>query len=97
MLILLTPRRPHYTRQDEAGREETLEKLTPLEKEIERLEQRHKDWFSPRPAFSEVLESLQGQEFFEEFRTGDVELLSWQKDETVQQNISLLQKRILAE
>jgi len=97
VLILLTPRRPHYTRQDEAGREETLEKLTPLEKEIERLEQRHKDWFSPRPAFSEVLESLQGQEFFEEFRTGDVELLSWQKDETVQQNISLLQKRILAE
>ncbi|MBO6824741.1 MAG: hypothetical protein JJ879_00955 [Sneathiella sp.] len=97
VLILLTPRRPHYTRQDKVGREETLDKLTPLEKEIERLEQRHKDWFSPRPAFSEVLESLQGQEFFEEFRTGDVELLSWQKDETVQQNISLLQKRILSE
>jgi len=97
VLILLTPRRPHYARKDEARRTETLEKLTPLEQEIERLEQRHKDWFSPRPTFNEVLESLQGQAFFEEFRTGDVELLSWQKDETVQQNISLLQKRILSE
>ena len=95
VLILLTPRRPHYVRQADVRRNETMESLTQHEKEIERLEQRHRNWFSPRPAFSDVIESLQGQIFFEEFRTGDVELLSWQKDETVQQNISMLQKRIL--
>ncbi len=97
VLILLTPRRPHYARQNEKGRQETLDKLTPLEKKIERLEQRHKDWFSPRPAFNDIMKSLQGQAFFEEFRTGDVDVVSWQQDATVQQNISMLQKRILVE
>ena len=95
VLILLTPRRPHYARQAHDRREQTIEKLTPHEQEIERLEQRHKNWFSPRPAFNDIIESLQDQIFFEEFRTGDVEVLSWQKDGTVQQNISMLQKRIL--
>ncbi len=95
VLILITPRRPHYTRQAEADREETREEMSNLEKDIERLEQRHKDWFTPRPTFNEVLKQLQGREFFEEFRTGDVQIQSWQTNTHGQQHIAMVQKRLM--
>lgn len=95
VLILLTPRRPQFTRQSEESREAVLEQLSPLEQDLERLHRRHKDWFTPRPAFNEILDKIQGQEFFEEFRSGDVDLVSWHEDETVQDNIAMVQSRIL--
>ena len=41
------------------------------------------------------MEKLQGREFFEEFRTGDVQIQSWQNDETEQQHIAMVQNRLL--
>jgi len=95
VLILITPRRPQYARQDAARREETQQKMSEYERDIERLEQRHKDWFSPHPTFTQIMQKLQGREFFEEFRTGDVQIQSWQNDETEQQHIAMVQKRLL--
>ena len=95
VLILITPRRPQYTRQDVDRRDETQQSMSTLERDIERLEQRHKDWFTPHPTFSQIMEKLQGREFFEEFRTGDVQIQSWQNDETEQQHIAMVQNRLL--
>lgn len=94
VLILITPRRPQYTRQDAAQRTETEQKMSELERDVERLEQRHKDWFTPRPTFNEIWGKLQGREFFEEFRTGDVQIQSWQNDETEQRHIAMVQDRV---
>lgn len=95
VLILITPRRPQYTRQDAARRDETEQKMSTLEHDIERLEQRHKDWFTPHPTFSQIMEKLQGREFFEEFRTGDVQIQSWQNNANEQQHIAMVQNRLL--
>ena len=95
VLILITPRRPQYTRQDADRRDETQQSMSTLERDIERLEQRHKDWFTPHPTFSQIMDKLQGREFFEEFRTGDVQIQSWQNDETEQQHIAMVQNRLL--
>lgn len=84
ILILMTPRRPQYTRQSENTRETTRERLNDVEREIERLERRHKDWFTPRSTFTEIYEGLQHQDFFEEFRQGDVEIESWLEIDNVQ-------------
>lgn len=95
VLILLTPRRPQFARQSEESRDAVIEQLSPLEQDLERLHRRHQDWFTPRPAFNEILGKIQGQEFFKEFRSGDVDLVSWHEDETVQDNIAMVQSRIL--
>lgn len=94
VLILITPRRPQYTRQDSARRSESEQMMSDLERDIERLEQRNKDWFTPRPTFNEILKKLQGREFFEEFRTGDVQIQSWQNDVNGQQHIAMIQDRV---
>ncbi|PHS78149.1 MAG: hypothetical protein COB59_08645 [Rhodospirillaceae bacterium] len=95
IMILLTPRRPHYTRQGVAERDAVEQKMSDLERDLQRLEQRHGDWYTPRPTFSELVEKLQGREFFEEFRNGDVKIQSWQKDPKGQQHITSVHKRLL--
>lgn len=82
ILILLTPRRPDYTRQAKADRDKVEEGMSDLERNLMRLEKRHGDWYTPRPTFSEIRDKIEGREFFEEFRMGDVNVHSWhQKDE----------------
>lgn len=95
VLILITPRRPHYARQAQSDRDETIEKLSDLERDIERLQSRHKDWFTPRATFSEIMEKLQGREFFEEFRKGDVKVQSWHNDASSQQHVAIVRNRLL--
>lgn len=95
VLILMTPRRPHYTRRAQADRDIALEEMSDLERDIERLQHRHKDWFTPRATFNEVIEKLQGREFFEEFRIGDVKVQAWQNDASNQQHIAMVRKRLL--
>ncbi|GAB6051473.1 hypothetical protein JCM17960_02930 [Magnetospira thiophila] len=95
ILILMTPRRPHYTRQAQVDREETEQKMSELERELMRLEKRNGDWYTPRPTFDEIREKLQSPEFFEEFRTGDVQIQSWQNDSDAQGHIAQVQKRLL--
>ena len=95
VLILITPRRPHYARQAQADREETEKSLSDLERDIGRLQNRHKDWFTPRATFSEIMQKLQGREFFEEFRSGDVQIQSWHNDANGQQHIAMVRDRLL--
>jgi len=94
VLILITPRRPQYARQDAAQRAEADQRMSRLERDIERLEQRNRDWFTPRPTFNAILGKLQGREFFEEFRTGDIDLQSWQTDQHDQEHIAMIQARV---
>lgn len=74
---------------------ETQQNMSTLERDIERLEQRHKDWFTPHPTFSQIMEKLQGREFFEESRAGDVQIQSWQNNTKEQQHIAMVQNRLL--
>lgn len=97
VLILITPRRPQYTRQASADRDETTAQLSDLERDIERLQQRNEDWYTPRPTFNEILGKLQGREFFEEFRTGDVRVLPWQNDASGLQHIEMVQSRFISD
>ncbi len=95
ILILMTPRRPQYTRQAEDNREQTREKLSDLERDLERLSSRHEDWYTPRPTFSEIFDGLQSREFFEEFRIGDMTILPWRETENQLKEVSAVSDRLL--
>jgi tetratricopeptide (TPR) repeat protein len=97
ILILLTPRRPHYVRQSAEDRKHTGEDFSPLEPEVSRLERRHSDWFTPRPTFESILDKLQGKAFFDEFRTGDMEISASFEDTSVEENLTALRKYLLTE
>ncbi len=90
ILILMTPRRPQYTRQSQENRERTIESLSDVELDIERLARRHEDWFTPRPTFTEIYKRLQHHDFFEEFRQGDVKIESWRDDSKVLEKFTAL-------
>jgi len=93
ILILLTPRRPQYSRQAEEARDQTRQELSALERDLERLHKRHEDWFTPRPTFSEIIENMQQREFFEEFRSGDFQIRSWNDSEEPLEHISRIRER----
>ena len=95
IMILMTPRRPHYTRQSSTDREEADQKLSDLERELQRLELRHGDWFTPRPTFNVLRDKLQSRDYFEEFRNGDVRIQSWENDPNGQKHIASVRKRLL--
>lgn len=95
ILILMTPRRPQYTRQAESDREQTREEMSGLERDLERLAKRHKDWYTPRPTFNQIIEGLQSREFFEEFRLGDLEVLPWRESQSSLQEVSTVSRRLL--
>lgn len=95
VLILMTPRRPHYARQATEDRKVTDQKMSELERDLERLHNRNGDWFTPRPTFSQIQDKIQGAEFFEEFRAGDIKVQSWHNDQDAQKHITQVQKRLL--
>lgn len=95
ILILMTPRRPQYTRRSPEERERTDNDLSDLERDIERLAQRHVNWYTPRPTFSDVFKSLQGREFFEEFRQGDVKIQSWHHDDETFKKVTALSNQFI--
>ncbi|MDF1749593.1 MAG: hypothetical protein P1V34_12050 [Alphaproteobacteria bacterium] len=95
VLILITPRRPQYTRQAPEDRGAIEQRLSGLERDIERLEQRNKDWYTPQPTFNEILGDLRSREFFEEFRSGDISIQSWQNDENDQKHIAMIQEKFM--
>ena len=94
ILILLTPRRPQYTRQAEDNRKKTRDRLSELERDIERLSKRHEDWFTPRPTFNGIIDALKQREFFEEFRSGDFRIKAWNDDPASMTHIANIQKRL---
>ena len=90
----MTPRRPQYTRRAEPEREKTRENMSDLERDLERLAARNKDWYTPRPTFSEIFDGLQSREFFEEFRLGDVSVLSWRDTARAQTEFAKVSSRL---
>ena len=94
ILILLTPRRPQYTRQAEDNRQKTRDRMSDLERDLERLAKRHEDWFTPRPTFNQIIDTLKKREFFEEFRSGDFRLRAWNEDPRNFEHIASIQKRL---
>lgn len=95
VMILLTPRRPHFTRQGASDRKESETRLSALEKDIQRLERRYGNWYTPRSVFDEVIDKLQPAEFFEEFRIGDLELHSWENEVESQELLTMARDRLL--
>lgn len=93
ILILLTPRRPQYSRQAEEARDQTRQQLSALERDLERLHKRHEDWFTPRPTFNEIYENIQQREFFEEFRSGDFQIRSWNDADEPMDHIARIKER----
>jgi general secretion pathway protein D len=89
ILILLTPRRPVYGAQSPEDRKELLDSLSEYEQAIARLENRHQDWFRPRSVMDEARERFQSNEFFREFRTGDLKAERWDKRETHSRRVRL--------
>lgn len=84
ILILLTPRRPVYTAQAPEDRKSQLDSMSEYERSIEKLEQRNKDWFPHQPAFEDIRKRVDSDDFFREFRTGDVQIEHWEKRDSNQ-------------
>ena len=95
ILILMTPRRPVYTRQSGSDRAAVNGEMSELEQELAKLERRHGDWYTPRPTFDVLREQLEGKAFFEEFRAGDVQIDAWQSNPESQQMIASVRDRLL--
>ena len=90
ILVLLTPRRAEYAHQSETHRKEAEGKMSDFERDLERLHRRYRDWFTPRPTFNEVIDGIQGREFFHEFKTGDVKVGRWFDPKTLGQRVARL-------
>ena len=95
ILILLTPRRPVYSAQAPTDRAALLEAMSEYERSVEKLELRHKDWFTPAPAFDEVRQRLQPRDFFTEFRSGDIKLEKWQERSSVQDHLQATVQKLI--
>lgn len=95
VMILLTPRRPHFAHQAKQDRAIVDQRLSTIEKDIQRLSKRYKDWYKARPTFDGIIDKLQTPEFFQEFRVGDVEIESWQKEVNQQDLIVDVTERLL--
>jgi hypothetical protein len=86
VLMLITPRKPQYTyRSEEAMRTEGDSKAD-IES-VKELRARYGDWFAPYPNMSSVFHQLNGSSIYREFRTGDVTLEKWDRQETSSQRL----------
>lgn len=94
VLILLTPRRPQFARQSDQDLARTLESLSELERDLERLETRHQEWFTPRPIFNEVFDNLNGTAFFREFQSGDLPVEGLAPDSRLTEMLDATKRRL---
>lgn len=77
VLILLTPRRAQYINRSAEDRERAQALLSEFERSIAELEQRHGDWFQPSPPFQSIIDHMESNALYREFRTGDIPLERW--------------------
>ena len=82
-MILITPRRPAYTYQDEKTRKETLDELSGKDRAIYEFESKYSDWYRPYPSWASVFHQLKENQLYREFRTGDVEMEAWNSNQSV--------------
>jgi general secretion pathway protein D len=83
VMILITPRRPAYTYQDEKTRKETLDELSGKDRAIYEFESKYSDWYRPYPSWASVFHQLKENQLYREFRTGDVEMEAWNSNQSV--------------
>ena len=77
VLILLTPHRPKYMNRSPADEQHRLGKLSRRERAIERLANRHRDWFRPNTNLRSVFQHMRTNRLYEEFRNGDFPIEDW--------------------
>ncbi|MES2935934.1 MAG: hypothetical protein V4805_20895 [Pseudomonadota bacterium] len=85
VLMLITPRAPQYTyRSDEsimadAGANDSAS--------LKELRARYGDWFKPYPNLASVFNHLNVSSIYREFRTGDVTLEKWDKQNSTRERL----------
>lgn len=77
VLILLTPRSPHYTSADQNKAENPQTQALDDDPEILLLEKRFADWFRPNPNRTTILNYMKDKDISREFRTGDISIEDW--------------------
>lgn len=81
VLMLITPRLPQYTyRSDEVIASEG--NIGDDSASMKELRARYGDWFKPYPNMASVFNHLNVSSIYREFRTGDVTLEKWDRQET---------------
>lgn len=86
VLMLITPRKAQYTyRSDEAMRADPTGNGDA--ESMKELRARYGDWFKPYPNLASVFNHLNSSSIYREFRTGDVTLEKWNKQESAQERL----------
>jgi type II secretory pathway component GspD/PulD (secretin) len=86
VLMLITPRVPQYTHRADETLRFGVGSNTDLES-MKELRARYGDWFAPYPNMASVFHHLDSSAIYREFRTGDVTLEKWDRQETSMQRL----------
>lgn len=81
VLIMLTPRKAQYTNRSEQDVASERSLLSPSDLTLAEFEDKYKPWFKPIPNIGEITQRLEGSSLYREFRTGDLEGMSWQSSD----------------
>lgn len=79
VLILLTPQRPRFVNKKSAGSGERSPEIKSLMKKV--------DWFAPASTTDTVLTKLGSNEYYTDFRSGDIETSAWSHNGTLKNSI----------
>ena len=85
VLILITPRRPEYTTEPARATSESEKNLNTVERDLERFQQRHRDWFTPRDKLH-LVKNSEDPAFTEEFHMNDIPALNWKEADGTSSN-----------
>lgn len=85
VIILVTPRLPHYTYRTSASlKREAARGRTSLElAAMNEVRGRYTDWFKMYSNLGTVFDKLQGNQLYRELRTGDVALEKWESKHNI--------------
>ena len=90
VLMLITPRDPYYTFQqsDVAGNEnQSGIPSNSRSTSLDRLRNRYGDWFEPYSTTESIFNHLGKTELYREFRTGDVTLEKWDRQQSTYERL----------
>lgn len=82
VLIMLTPRRAQYVNRSPEERKRAEAMLSNFEKSLSTFESRNENWFAPRGTMDTIIETTKTNALFNEYKTGDFELESWNTRDT---------------
>jgi len=79
VLLLITPRSPQYTYRNEVTKSDSE---VDADQGMQELRARYGDWFNPYPNLASVFSHMNASSIYREFRTGDVTLEQWDRQDT---------------